>query len=367
MRPGAPSWKRWAHSLCFLQHRHGRGDEAGGLAHVSRHDEGGARFGEVGISVQTLLGDLELHGFGAAGFLNGIGHDFQRVRGGVGHGLDGGGFALRIVDGRLLLPFRSRDEGLALAFGDVDGLLTRTFRGGDHGALFTLGGNLALHGVQDFVGRGEILDFVAQHLHAPGGGGIVERIHHAVIDELAFFEGLVEFELADHRAQRGLRQLGDGDDVVRRAIAGTHGVGHLEIQHAVHGELGVVFGDTDLAGHVERNFFQRVFVGHAVDEGNDDVQPRLQGGVVAAETLQNPGVLLWHDLDAAADEQHGDDGQDDGDFHERLPWVDQSGLRASARIMLCIRVERWHGLCGGQRFDQQHIAVLPGNAVRAGL
>jgi len=61
-----------------------------------------------------------------------------------------------------------------------------------------------------------------------------------------------------------------------------------------------------------------MLVRHTVDERDDDVQPRLQRGVIAAQTFENPGILLRHDFDTAADEQHGDDGQDDGDFHANL-------------------------------------------------
>jgi hypothetical protein len=46
---------------------------------------------------------------------------------GLGHGGDGGGLALRLVDLGLLLAFGAGDEGLALAGGDVDLLLAPAF------------------------------------------------------------------------------------------------------------------------------------------------------------------------------------------------------------------------------------------------
>jgi hypothetical protein len=76
------------------------------------------------------------------------------------------------------------------------------------------------------------------------------------VDDVALLEGLVQLQLADHAAQRGLRQLRDGHDVVGRAVAGAHGVGDLEVQDAVHLQLGVVARDADLAGHVQRDFLQ---------------------------------------------------------------------------------------------------------------
>jgi hypothetical protein len=108
-----------------------------------------------------------------------------------------------------------------------------------------------------FRGR-QVLDFVAQHLHAPVERGFVDGLDHLGVDDVALFKGLVELQLADHTAQRGLRQLGDGHDVVAGAVAGAHGVGHLKVQDAVHLQLGVVAGDADLAGHVERDFLEAV-------------------------------------------------------------------------------------------------------------
>ena len=118
--------------------------------------------------------------------------------------------ALGLVDDGLLFAFGAGNEGLALAGGDVDLLLAPAFRGGDQGALFALGGDLLLHGVQDFLGWRQVLDLVAQHLDTPVQGGLVDGLHHLGVDDVALFKGLVEFQLANDGAQRGLRQLRDG-------------------------------------------------------------------------------------------------------------------------------------------------------------
>jgi hypothetical protein len=89
---------------------------------------------------------------------------------------------------------------LALAFGR-----------GDDGALFAFGGDLRLHRAQDFGRRRQVLDFVAQHLHAPVQRRFVDGLDHLGVDHVTLLEGLVQLQLADHAAQRGLRQLGDGD------------------------------------------------------------------------------------------------------------------------------------------------------------
>ena len=189
------------------------------------------------------------------------------------------------------------------------------FRGSDQGTLFAFRRDLLLHRVQDFLGRRQVLDFIAQHFDTPVQGRFVNRLNHLGVDDVAFLKGLVKFEFADHRAQRCLRQLGDCRDVVARAVAGAHGVGHLEIKNAVDLQLRVVAGDADLACDVERDFLENVFVGHLVDERHQKAKARRQRAVVLSEALDHPGVLLGHDLDRLRDKDSDDEEQYDGDFH----------------------------------------------------
>ena len=99
---------------------------------------------------------------------------------------------MRLVDGRLLLTLGAGNGGLALAGGDIDLFLAATFRGRDQGTLFALGRDLGLHGQQDFLGRGQVLDFVAQHLHTPVQCGFVNSRHHLRIDDVTLFKSLVK-------------------------------------------------------------------------------------------------------------------------------------------------------------------------------
>jgi hypothetical protein len=115
---------------------------------------------------------------------------------------------------------------------------------------------------------------------------LVERGHDAGVDVVAFLEGAVEFELADHRAQRGLRQLRDRHDIVGRTVRGAHRIGHLEVQHAVDRELRVVLADADLAGHIQRDLLERMLVGDPVDEGDQEVQAGRQRTVVLADAAR---------------------------------------------------------------------------------
>jgi len=67
---------------------------------------------------------------------------------------------------------------------------------------------------------------------------------------------LVELHLADLASQRRLRELHDRGDEVRGPVGGQARVGHLVIDQAVDRELGVVLGDADLLGDIERHFLE---------------------------------------------------------------------------------------------------------------
>jgi len=140
-------------------------------------------------------------------------------------------------------------------------------------------------------------------------------VDHLGVNDVALFKCFVQFQLADHAAQAGLGQLRDRHDVVGRAVARQLGVRDLKVQDAVDLQLCVVARDADLAGHVERDFFEAVFVSHFVDEGHQEVQAWGQGAVVFTQSLHDPSALLGHHFDGAGDEDGGDDQQCDGDFH----------------------------------------------------
>ena len=90
----------------------------------------------------------------------------------------------------------------------------------DAGALLALGAHLLLHRGEDVLRRSDVLDLVAEDLHAPRLGGLVDLADDLRVDVGALLEGAVEVDLADLAAQRGLGQLDDGEEVVRDAVGG---------------------------------------------------------------------------------------------------------------------------------------------------
>src|SRR5207249_9851639 len=120
-------------------------------------------------------------------------------------------------------------------------------------------------------------------------------------------------DLADLAAQRGLRELGDREQVVVDAVGGALGVQHLQIEHAVHVYLHVVPGDADLLRDFARVLLEGVPVADRVDEGEEDVKAGVQRGAVAAEPLDHEGALLGDDDRRARDDDHHQQGETEED------------------------------------------------------
>ena len=156
------------------------------------------------------------------------------------------------------------------------------------------------------VGRWrDVADLVAQHLDTPRVRRLVDLAHDGVIERIALREGLAQVELADLRTHGRLRQIDGGPPVVLDAVAGALRIDHPEIDETVHGDLHVVAGDAGLARHVDHLLAHLMAVGDAIEEWDQDVEPRLQDLAELTETLDHKGV------------PHGDDARGLPQKHER--------------------------------------------------
>ena len=126
--------------------------------------------------------------------------------------------ALCFVDLLLLLGFRGLDHLLFLALGLIDRRVTLAFGGENHRALLPLRSHLLFHRVEYALWRGDVLDLVAQDLHTPGVGGLVQFVHDLDVDVGPLFERAVQLDFSDLAAQRRLRQLNQSKMVVADAI-----------------------------------------------------------------------------------------------------------------------------------------------------
>src|SRR6185503_11540502 len=227
---------------------------------------------------------------------------------------NGRGLSVRLVDVALPLRFRGFDHLLLLALRGVDGRIALTFRRENHRALLALGAHLLLHRREDVGRRLDVLDLVAQHLDAPRLRCLVELADDRDVDGRALLERAIQIDLADIAAKRRLRELRDGEDVVRDSIRGALRVQDLEIQDAVDTHLHVVARNTDLLRNVDGPLLQRMLVADDVDERHQDVEARVERGVVAPEPLHHERTLLRHDdRGPEHDEQDDDREQHDDD------------------------------------------------------
>lgn len=71
---------------------------------------------------------------------------------------------------------------------------------------------------------------------------------------------------------------------------------HWTVAHPVDHHLDVVLGHAGLAVDIDGFFLERMFVGNAINEGNQQVKARVQCLGVFAEALDHIGITLRHDL-----------------------------------------------------------------------
>ena len=128
---------------------------------------------------------------------------------------------------------------------------------------------------------------------------------------------------SDPGAKNVLGELGDGREEVGDVVDEALGVGGFVVDDGVDGHDHVVGGDDFLRRDVD-DLLTHVDQLHRFDEGHDEVETRLAGGFVFAETLDQTALVRAHDFDRA--DEHGDadqrdDADDDGNrIHEGSPW-----------------------------------------------
>ena len=181
----------------------------------------------------------------------------------------------------------------------------------NHRALLALGAHLLLHRRQNVVRRRDVLDLVAQHLHAPRLRRLVELADDLRVDVGPLLERLVQIDLADLAAQRRLRELADREHVVGDAVRRALRIQHLQVEDAVDADLHVVARDADLRRDVDGDLLERVAVADDIDERQQHVKARAQRAVKPAEALDDVRALLRHDDRRLRDDDEHEQGEDE--------------------------------------------------------
>src|SRR5208337_3152529 len=110
------------------------------------------------------------------------------------------------------------------------------------------GRHLPVHGVLDVLGRDDLADLDARHLHAPALGHLVQLRAQDAVDVLPLRQDVVQRDVADDCTQRG-----GGDLLARPGVVadGDHrrgGIQHAPVDEEVDVNGRVILGDAGLAG-----------------------------------------------------------------------------------------------------------------------
>src|SRR6185503_15127684 len=106
----------------------------------------------------------------------------------------------------------------------------------------------------------------------------------------------VELVLAEHRAQRGLRELARRVEEVHHLDDRFARVDDAEVDHRVHLDRDVVARDHVLRRHVEHHGAQ-VDAHRLLDSGDDEDDPRSEHALEAAEEEDHRALVLAQDPD----------------------------------------------------------------------
>src|SRR6185312_7477044 len=189
-------------------------------------------------------------------------------------------------------------------------------------ASLALGLRLARHRALHALRDPDVLDLDRRDLDAPRVGLLVDDLLQRLVEALALGEQHVEVGLAEHGAQRRLRDLRRRGPVALDLDHGLDRVDDAEVRDGVDLRGDVVARDQVLRRDVERDRAQ-VDADHAVDAGDEEDDPRALLPEQAAEAEHDGAFVLAQDPDRRA--RNGEDDGDDDDESD-----EDSGHRSSS-------------------------------------
>ena len=103
---------------------------------------------------------------------------------------------------------------------------------------------------------------------------------------------MVELDLADLAAQRGLRELLDRELEIGDAVSGALGVDDFVVENAVNVDHHVVLRDAVLLGNRDRALAQIERRAHRIDKRHENLQAAEDRAIEASQPLDDQGGLL---------------------------------------------------------------------------
>src|SRR5262245_3944306 len=206
----------------------------------------------------------------------------------------------------------------------------------DLGAPLALGLGLAGDGAHHRLVQVDVLDLDRGDLDAPRFGLHIERLLDVDVELLALGQQPVELVLAEHRAQRRLRELAGRDEEVRDLDDRLLRIDHAKVDHGVDLDRDVVAGDHVLRRDVEHHRAQ-LDAHHLLDDGPDHDQARPLHHPETPELEHHAALVLAQDPERPGDE-NGDEeqhAQDEIESHVQ-PLSMESGTTSSSRPSMAV-------------------------------
>ena len=144
--------------------------------------------------------------------------------------------------------------------------------------------------------RRDLADLDGAHADAPAHGLLGDLDLQPGVDLLAAGQHVLHRHVADHGAQRGGREVADGDHEVVDVDDRISGFGDLQEHHEVDVDEGVVLGDRGLLRLLDHEL-AHVNARALVDERDQDHESRPAGSDVTTEAEDDPPLVLLDDVD----------------------------------------------------------------------
>src|SRR5262249_33454823 len=154
----------------------------------------------------------------------------------------------------------------------------------------------------------------------PRLGLLVEHVLDVSVELVALGQHLVEVVLAEHPAQRRLRQLAGSGEIVIDLDHGSLGVDDAEINDGVHLYRHSVAGNHVLRGHLVDDH-AKIDPHHLLDERHEEEEPRSLRAGVAPEREHDTALVFAQDAHRREKDDHDEDRQkgDGGEGQHNFP------------------------------------------------
>lgn len=208
--------------------------------------------------------------------------------------LQGFSLSLSLYNDGLCFALSNEYLRLAISISDIVPGDHLTLRLQNIGSLLPLAVRLPHHGLVNGWRHFNILNLIANGVHAPFLGLMLNCLHDSLVQILPLKEQRIKRQLANLRPHRRLGQI-DDCILIRIKIVGYFiRVKYLNVEHSVNMHTHIVFGHGLLTGNVDGLLPQIVNKTDRVNKWNHDTKARLHLLVKLHESMHHHCILFRH-------------------------------------------------------------------------